>query len=79
MIPTRNLDELKTRHRYASAEDKMNEKFSRTLIELAGEKIYDAARSTSGKDDMDVDPVDVERRQKPDEYEPDEYTEKEWE
>lgn len=70
MVPKSHAHEIQVRHKFATAEEKTYDRFSRMLIEMAGERIYEFNRSR-GKDDMDVDPVD------PDD-EP-EYNEKEWE
>ena len=70
MIPKSSLDDIKMRHKYATKEEKSYDRFSRTIVELATEKIYDNARAR-GKDDMDVDPVDPDDDER-------EYTNEEW-
>ena len=59
MIPKGSMDEIKMRHNYATEEEKAYDRFPRTIVELATEKIYDNARAR-GKEDIYVDPVDPE-------------------
>ena len=69
MVPKSHAHEIQVRHKFATPEEKTYDRFSRMLIEMAGERIYEFNRSR-GKDDMDVDPVDLDEA---------EYSEKEWE
>ena len=81
MIPEDMCQDIKFRHNYAVGENKGYENFSRILIELANEKVYDKrAAKCRGENDSDTDLVDSETRQfreAPNDEHPD-HTEQEW-
>ena len=81
MIPKDMIQEIKIRHKCTVGESKGYDGFSRILIELANEKVYDRrAASRRGENDMDTDLVDPEARGPPRAFRTDEhpdYTERE--
>ena len=58
------IPEIKIRHKYTRGGSKGYDGFSRILIQLANEKVYDRrAAKGRGENDMDTDAVDTEARQ----------------
>ena len=64
IIPTSMMSEIKIKHKYTVGVDKTYEGFSKLLVEMANEKVYDrrAARGR-GESDMDVDALAAEKLQ----------------
>ena len=58
MVPESEKERIRMHFKYASAEEKTYQAFSRILIEMAGEKAYDQHRGS--KDHMDCSTADLE-------------------
>ena len=68
MIPASDLERIKMHFKYMPVQDKTYLNFSRTLIEMAGERAYDNMLKKHGSDDMDCSSLPAGQ-----------YTDEEWE
>ena len=69
MIPASMMSEIKIKHKYTTGVDKTYEGFSKLLVDMANEKVYDrrAARGR-GESDMDFDALPAEKLQQQEEH-----------
>ena len=63
MVPKSQLADIKLRHKYAVGDAKSYDVFTRTLIELANERVYDTRTAKRGPNDMDVDNAEGRSRE----------------
>ena len=64
MIPLSMMGEIKIKHKYTTGMDKTYEGFSKLLLEMAHEKVYDRrAPKGRGESDMDVDALAAQKLQ----------------
>ena len=76
MVPQDKLDEVRMRHRACSVADKAYGPFSKILIGMANERIYDDRQKD--RNAMDLDLVDREGQEQKGDYEEPRWTQQEW-